>query len=110
MLATKNSGPDAQSSAPANSKMNLVAAVAAIIALIAFLSMMGQHYLAPSTPPLSKTLGVDLSSFPSWVNVDAMQCQGNMYALPASEQKKIAAQFKDGGRTEIMASYALQTH
>ena len=91
-------------------QLGLPVVIAAIALMILLLGFMGYHYFAPSGPSLSQAWGMDTHSFPSWVNDAAMQCKGDMSKLSPQIQQKIAAQYKDGGRTEIMASYAIQTH
>ena len=97
-------------SAEEKSQLGLPVVIAAIVLLVVVLGYMGHQYFAPSGPSLSQAWGMDKSSFPGWVNDAAMQCKGDMSKLSPDEQQKIAAQYKDGGRTEIMASYAIQTH
>jgi len=91
-------------------QLGLPVVIGALILLAILLGYMGHQFFAPSGPSLSQAWGMDKSSFPSWVNDAAMQCKGDMSKLSPELQQKIAAQYKDGGRTEIMASYALQTH
>ena len=109
MLATHKPGLPANSSTD-RSPLQLAGIVAAIAILVFFMGYMGYKCFVPSSPSMSQIIGMDKSSFPGWVNDAAMQCQGNMSKLSPEMQQKVAAQYKDGGRTEIMASYALQTH
>jgi len=109
MLATHkpaSSGKGAQE----KPQLGVLLMVAAVLLTVVFLGVMGHQYFAPSSPSESQILGMDKSSFPGWVNDAAMQCKGDMSKLSPDLQQKIAAQYKDGGRTELMASYALQTH
>lgn len=109
MLTTQKQG-SAPNSATGKSQVGIPVIIAAVVLLVVFLGFMGEHYMVPTTPSLSQAWGIDKNSFPGWVNDAAMQCQGDMSKLSPDLQQKIAAQYKDGGRTEIMASYALQTH
>jgi len=107
MLATRKQASPGNST---QSKSQLAIIVAGIALIIGLLTFEGHHYLDPPTPSLAQNLEMDKHPFPVWVSDAAMQCKGDMSKLSPDMQQKLSAQFKDGGRTEIMASYAIQTH